>query len=74
MKEIVVLSAVRTPIGSFLGKLSSLPAPALGSAAIRGALARASVPASEVEQVILGNVLQAGQGQAPARQAALGAG
>jgi acetyl-CoA C-acetyltransferase len=74
MKNIVVLSAARTPIGSFLGKLSSLSAPALGSAAIRGALARASVPASEIEQVIMGNVLQAGQGQAPARQASIGAG
>jgi acetyl-CoA C-acetyltransferase len=74
MKNLVVLSAVRTPIGSFLGKLSPLPAPALGSAAIRGALARASVPASEIEQVIMGNVLQAGLGQAPARQASLGAG
>ena len=74
MKNIVVLAAARTPVGSFLGKLSSLPAPALGAAAIRGALARASVPPSEVEQVIMGNVLQAGQGQAPARQASLGAG
>ncbi|HEY7574376.1 MAG TPA: beta-ketoacyl synthase N-terminal-like domain-containing protein, partial [Thermoanaerobaculia bacterium] len=74
MKNIVILSAARTPIGSFLGKLSSLPATALGSAAIRGALERASVAPSEVEQVIMGNVLQAGEGQAPARQASLGAG
>ncbi|HTY42120.1 MAG TPA: acetyl-CoA C-acetyltransferase [Thermoanaerobaculia bacterium] len=74
MKEIVILSAARTPIGSFLGKLSSLPAPALGSAAIRAALTRAGVPPGDVEQVILGNVLQAGIGQAPARQASLGAG
>jgi acetyl-CoA C-acetyltransferase len=74
MKNIVILSAARTPIGSFLGKLSSMPATALGSAAIRGALERASVAPSEVEQVIMGNVLQAGEGQAPARQAALGAG
>ena len=74
MKELVILSAVRTPIGSFLGKLSSLPAPALGSAAIRCALSRAGVRPEEVEQVIMGNVLQAGIGQAPARQASLGAG
>jgi acetyl-CoA C-acetyltransferase len=74
MKNIVILSAARTPIGSFLGKLSSVSAPALGSAAIRGALERASVPAAEVEQVVMGNVLQAGEGQAPARQASLGAG
>src|SRR5438093_754717 len=70
----VVLSAARTPVGSFLGKLSSLSAPALGSAAIRGALERAGVAPSDVEQVIMGNVLQAGIGQAPARQASLGAG
>jgi len=74
MKNVVILSAARTPVGSFLGKLSSLPAPALGSAAIRAALERAGVPPGEVEQVVFGNVLQAGQGQAPARQASLGAG
>ena len=74
MKNLVILSAARTPIGSFLGKLSSLPAPALGSVAIRAALERAHVPPGEVEQVVFGNVLQAGQGQAPARQASLGAG
>ena len=74
MKNTVILSAARTPVGSFLGKLSSLSAPRLGSIAIRGALERAGVDASQVEQVILGNVLQAGIGQAPARQAALGAG
>jgi acetyl-CoA C-acetyltransferase len=74
MKNIVILSAVRTPIGSFLGKLSSRTAPQLGSAAIRGALEKARVAPEEVGQVILGNVLQAGIGQAPARQASLGAG
>ena len=74
MKNLVVLSAARTPVGSFLGKLSSLPAPALGSVAIRAALERAGVKPEEVEQVVFGNVLQAGQGQAPARQASLGAG
>ena len=74
MKNIVVLSAVRTPVGTFLGNLSSLSAPALGSVAIRGALEKAGVRPSDVEQVIMGNVLQAGIGQAPARQASLGAG
>ncbi|HEY6146397.1 MAG TPA: thiolase family protein [Thermoanaerobaculia bacterium] len=74
MKNIVILGAARTPVGSFLGKLSALPAHALGSAAIRGALAQSGVAADRVEAVVLGNVLQAGQGQAPARQASLGAG
>src|SRR6516165_9368454 len=74
MKDLVILSAARTPIGSFLGKLSALSAPALGSVAIRAALERAGVKPEEVEQVIFGNVLQAGIGQAPARQASLGAG
>lgn len=74
MKELVILSAARTPIGSFLGRLASLPAPALGATAIRAALSRAGVRPDEVEQVIMGNVLQAGIGQAPARQASLGAG
>jgi acetyl-CoA C-acetyltransferase len=74
MKDVVILSAARTPVGTFLGKLSSVPAPALGAAAIRGALGRASVRPDEVEQVIMGNVLQAGIGQAPARQASLAAG
>jgi acetyl-CoA C-acetyltransferase len=74
MKNSVILSAARTPVGSFLGKLSSLPAPALGAAAIRAALERAGVKPEEIEQVIMGNVLQAGIGQAPARQASLAAG
>jgi acetyl-CoA C-acetyltransferase len=74
MKNLVILSAARTPIGSFLGKLSSLSAPALGSVAIKAALARAGVAPGEAEQVVFGNVLQAGLGQAPARQASLGAG
>jgi acetyl-CoA C-acetyltransferase len=73
-KEIVILSAARTPVGSFLGSLSSLPAPALGAAAIREAVSRAGVAPAEIGQVIMGNVLQAGLGQAPARQAAIGAG
>ena len=74
MKQVVILSAARTPVGSFLGRLSALPAPALGSAAIRAALQRAAVAPEEVEQVLMGNVLSAGIGQAPARQASLLAG
>jgi len=70
-KEIVILSAVRTAFGSFQGALSSIPAPKLGALAIEGALKRAGVQASEVSEVIMGNVLAAGEGQAPARQAAL---
>ena len=74
MKEVVVLSAARTPVGSFLGKLSAVRAPALGSIAIRAALERAAVRPDEIEHVLMGNVLSAGVGQAPARQASLGAG
>src|SRR6266550_1101946 len=74
MKNIVALSAARTPVGTFLGRLSSLFAPALACAGIRGALEKAGVAPSDIEQVIMGNVLQAGIGQAPARQASLGAG
>jgi acetyl-CoA C-acetyltransferase len=74
VKEVAILSAARTPVGSFLGKLSALPAPALGSAAIRAALERSGVRGDEIEQVLMGNVLSAGVGQAPARQASLGAG
>src|SRR6266545_6318439 len=74
MKDTVILSAARTPVGSFLGRLSSLSAPQLGSTAIRAALERAGVKPEEVEQVIMGNVLQAGIGQAPARQASRSAG
>jgi acetyl-CoA C-acetyltransferase len=71
---VVVLSAARTPVGSFLGSLSSRTAPELGSVAIRAAVERAGIAPRSVEQVIFGNVLQAGIGQAPARQASLGAG
>lgn len=74
MKEAVIVSAVRTPIGSFHGSLSSLTAPALGGIVIAEALRRANVGGDEVNEVIMGNVLSAGLGQAPARQAALGAG
>uniref|UniRef100_A0A8C8S8Z4 acetyl-CoA C-acetyltransferase n=1 Tax=Pelusios castaneus TaxID=367368 RepID=A0A8C8S8Z4_9SAUR len=72
--EVVIASAARTPIGSFQGSLSSLPATELGSIAIKGAIERAGIPVEEVKEVYMGNVLQAGQGQAPARQALLGAG
>jgi acetyl-CoA C-acetyltransferase len=74
MNDVLILSAVRTPIGSFLGSLSSLTAPQLGAVAIKAAVERAAVAPEQVEHVWLGNVLQAGSGQAPARQAALGAG
>jgi acetyl-CoA C-acetyltransferase len=71
---IVVVSAARTPMGAFMGELKSLSAPALGAAAIRAAVERAGVTPEAIEEVIMGNVLPAGVGQAPARQAALGAG
>lgn len=75
MKSTVyILSAVRTPMGSFLGSLSTVPAPQLGAVAIRGAVERAGIKPEDVQEVFMGNVLQAGLGQAPARQAALGAG
>lgn len=74
MKEVYIISAVRTPIGSFGGSLSSLTAIELGSAAIKGALAKANVDAKEVDEVFMGNVVSANLGQAPARQAAIGAG
>jgi acetyl-CoA C-acetyltransferase len=72
--EVVIVSAARTPVGSFLGGLSSLPASKLGAVAIKAALERAGVKAEEVDEVILGHVLQAAAGQGPARQAAMGAG
>jgi len=71
---IVIVSAARTPLGGFMGDLKALAAPELGAVAIRAAVARAGVKAEDVQEVIMGNVLSAGQGQAPARQAALGAG
>ncbi|MBI1821848.1 MAG: thiolase family protein [Nitrospirae bacterium] len=74
MKEPVIVSAVRTPMGSFNGNLSSIPATRLGAIVVREALKRAGVQGSEVEEVIMGNILSAGLGQAPARQAALYAG
>lgn len=72
--DIVILGAARTPIGSFRGALAAVPAPRLGAAAIAGAIDRARVPADAVTDVLMGCVLQAGQGQAPARQAAIHAG
>ncbi|NEX92159.1 acetyl-CoA C-acetyltransferase [Caulobacter sp. 17J65-9] len=74
MVDVVIASAARTPVGSFLGSLSSLSGSALGAVAIRAALQRAGVDAKEVDEVILGQVLQAGAGQGPARQAAIAAG
>ena len=74
MKEIVILGGARTPIGSFLGTLSSLPAPRLGAVAIKCALENSGVQPDQVQQVIMGNVLQAAVGQAPARQAGIYAG
>ena len=74
MKEVVIVSAVRTPIGSFLGSLSGISAPKLGATAIRGALEKAGIGPELIEEVYMGHVLQAGTGQEPARQAAMGAG
>tara|TARA_B100000683_G_scaffold135207_2_gene131991 strand:- start:5522 stop:6700 length:1179 start_codon:yes stop_codon:yes gene_type:complete len=74
MKEVVIVSAVRTPIGSFGGALSSLSATQLGAAAIKGAVEIAGIKPEEVNEVYMGNVLQANLGQAPARQAAMFAG
>lgn len=73
-KEVVIVSAARTPIGSFMGGLSSIPASKLGSIAIKGAMDKINLKPELVEEVLMGNVVQAGVGQAPARQAALGAG
>lgn len=74
MKEVFIVSAVRTPIGSFGGSLASVPAPKLGAAAIKGALEKANVSPDAIDEVFMGNVLQANLGQAPARQAAIFAG
>src|SRR6185436_3902007 len=70
----VIVSATRTPIGKYLGALSSLRAPQLGAIAVKEAVKRAGIDAAAVEEVIMGNVVQGGEGQAPARQAAIGAG
>lgn len=73
-KEVVIVSAARTPIGSFLGSLSTIPAPKLGAIAIKGALDKINLKPDMVQEVLMGNVVQAGVGQAPARQAAIYAG
>lgn len=73
-KKVVIVSAVRTPIGSFMGALSTVPATKLGAAAIKGALNKINLNPALVDEVLMGNVVQAGNGQAPARQAALYAG
>ncbi|CAM1347397.1 acetyl-CoA C-acyltransferase [Tenacibaculum insulae] len=74
MKEVVIVSVARTPIGSFLGTLSTTPAPKLGAVAIKGALDKINLKPEMVEEVFMGNVVSAGVGQAPARQAAIFAG
>ncbi len=74
MKDVVIVSAVRTPIGSFMGSLSTIPAPELGAIAIKGALGKIKLDPKLVDEVLMGNVVQAGTGQAPARQAAIFAG
>jgi len=74
MKDVVIVSAARTPIGSFMGALSTVPAPRLGAIAIKGAIDKIALDPSLVEEVIMGHVVQAGAGQAPARQAAIFAG
>ncbi len=73
-KKVVIVSAVRTPIGSFMGALSTVPAPMLGAAAIKGALEKINLDGNKVDEVLMGNVVQAGVGQAPARQASKHAG
>ena len=73
-KKVVIVSSARTPIGSFMGSLSSLTASQLGTIAIKGALEKINLDPKLVSEVFMGNVVQAGVGQAPARQAALGAG
>ena len=73
-RDVVIVSASRTPIGSFLGALSTVPAPHLGAAAIKGALNKINLKAELIDEVIMGQVVQAGSGQAPARQAAIMAG
>jgi acetyl-CoA C-acetyltransferase len=74
MKEVVIVSVARTPIGSFMGSLSTIPAPKLGAIAIKGALDKINLSPDEIDEVLMGNVVQAGTGQAPARQAAIFAG
>jgi acetyl-CoA C-acetyltransferase len=72
--DVVIVSAARTPVGSFMGALAGLPASQLGAIAIKAALERAGVTPDEVDEVVLGHVLQAAAGQGPARQASIAAG
>ena len=74
MKEVVIVSVARTPIGSFMGSLATISAPKLGAIAIRGALEKIKLAPNLVQEVFMGNVVSAGLGQAPARQAAMYAG
>jgi len=74
MNEVYIISAVRTPIGSFLGSLSTVPAPQLGATAIKAAMAKGGISPEQVQEVFMGNVMSAGMGQAPARQASIFAG
>ena len=74
MQEVYIIDAVRTPIGSFMGSISSIPATKLGSIVIKSLMERSNLKSDSIDEVIMGNVIQAGEGQAPARQAALGAG
>ncbi|SVC22282.1 uncharacterized protein METZ01_LOCUS275136, partial [marine metagenome] len=74
VEEVFILGAARTPLGKLSGSLSSIPAPTLGAIAIKGALERAELKPEQVDYTLMGNVLQAGVGQAPARQAAISAG
>src|SRR5690606_41350869 len=73
-KKVVIVSAVRTPIGSFMGGLSSIPAPQLGGIAIKGALEKINLDPALVDEAVMGHVVPAGAGQAPARQASRAAG
>lgn len=74
MKEVVIVSAARTAVGAFNGSLSGFSAPQIGSFAIKEAVKRAGIKPEEIDEVLMGNVLQGGLGQAPARQAAIAAG
>ncbi len=74
IREVYIIDAVRTPVGSFMGSLSTLPAVKLGSIVIKALIERNKLNYNDVDEVIMGNVIQSGEGQAPARQAALGAG
>ena len=74
MKEVFIVSAARTPMGSFMGSLSTVPATKLGATAVKGALEKIKLDPVQVQEIYMGNVLQAGEGQAPARQVAIGAG